>query len=211
MEQLVKALAATAELMGAQLSGASLSVMAKDFSGYDIQIIEAALRNVRLNHTRFTPSAIQAEIDKLNTNGRLGAEEAWALVPHDEYSSVVWTNEIAQAYGAVSDLIAAGDKVGARMAFKQAYERITAANKANGIDHKWEASLGHDPSGREVAVNEAVRLGRLTSQQALTLLPYKETEAVNNAVALLSDKSLTPEQKKIGREKMQAIKQLLKS
>lgn len=210
MEQLVKSLAATAELMGAQLYGPALSVMAKDFAGYDMRLMEAALRNVRLNHTRFSPAAIQTEIDRLNPDGRLGADEAWSLIPHDESATVVWTDEIAEAYSVASGLIADGDKIGARMAFKQAYDRITTSNKAMGIKPKWQASLGHDPHGRETAINEAVRLGRLTSQHAVTLLPYKETEVVNNAVALISDNSLTPEQKQIGKEKIQKIKLMLK-
>lgn len=211
MEQLVKMLAATAELMGAQLSGPALSVMAKDFSSYDVNLIEHALKNVRLNHTRFSPAAIQKEIEALHPDGRPGADEAWAMIPSNEYVSIVWNDEIIAAYNICKPLANEGDLVAARMAFKQAYDRLVAQNKMDGILPKWQVSLGYGQEGREEAVKRAVQMRRITPEQAQILLPYKDNDNIEKAVALLQEKPLTEEQKERNRSKMEAIKEMLRN
>ena len=66
---------------------------------------------------------------------------------------------------------AAGDKVGARMAFK---ERYASAGGAPGA--AWEVSEGLNPAGREPAILEALRLGHLTEDVARHLLPNTPEE-----------------------------------
>lgn len=96
-------------------------------------------------------------------DGRPGPEEAWAIaaLASDELDTVVWTDEIAQAYGVARHLQAAGDGVGARMAFKEAYTRIVDDARAARKPVQWLASLGHDPTLRDCAIAQAVALGRL--------------------------------------------------
>lgn len=209
MERLIQMLAATAELMGAQLSGVALAIMAKDFAEYDIQLIEKALKNVRLNQTRFTQAAIQKEIENLMPDGRPGADEAWAMYPHDEAVSAVITQEIAEAMQVAQPLINEGDMIAARMAFKEAYTRIVAHNKASDIPVKWFPSLGHCPEGREQTLKRAVELGRLTADHAQSLLPAPKDNPINQFIGemkFLTAQQLTDAERDLGRKKMAEIR-----
>jgi hypothetical protein len=214
MQRLIEALAATAEIMQADVSPVSLAVMAQDLQEYDQQLVLQAISRFRKEANRFSLSGIIAQIEKLNPNRRLLADEAWAIYPHDESSSAVITNEIAEAMSVAQPLLNEGDKVGARMAFKTAYERITENNKSMGIAPKWFPSLGSDASGREIAVKEAVRLGRLPTTAVQTLLPPPvDNQFTNNVIALkqamqIEDKS-TPEQIAKNKARIAEIKLML--
>ena len=70
-----------------------------------------------------------------------------------------------QAMTASSPVLEAGDKVGARMAFMSAYERLVIAARAEALPAKWEVSLGYDPARRVTAIESAVR-SKLISQEA---------------------------------------------
>ena len=169
MQQLLEYLAATAESMDKQLSPMSLAMMADDLKEYDENIVITALRNLRREQGKFTLGAIIKNIELLQPDGRLGAEEAWALYPHNEADSAVITDEMAQAMQAAQPLLQEGDKIAARMSFKEAYNRITTQNKMNGVKPKWFLSLGHRKEGRDIVIAEAVRLGRLTQDHAITI------------------------------------------
>jgi len=87
----------------------------------------------------------------------------------------VLTPEIQLAMQAAKPVMDLGDEVGARMAFRAAYDRLTDAARKAGTKPTWVVSLGHDPEGRINAVHQAQRLGRLTqdqAQQALVGLEY---------------------------------------
>lgn len=216
MEDLVKALAATAELMGYQLSGVALAVLAKDLSRYDFAIVQQALENVRRNQSRFNQAAIEKEIEFLMPDGRPGAEEAWAMWPHNESSSAVITDEMAEAMNIAGPLLAEGDKIGARMAFKEAYTRLVNEAKAIKKPVRWFASLGHDKEDREAVLKEAVRLGRLSQDHAQSLLPSpKEGGFVAGLLGDMklltkSDEVLTAEQKQKNRAHIAKIKDMLR-
>lgn len=96
-------------------------------------------------------------------DGRPGADEAWsnAITARDENETVVWTAEMAEAWGIASAVMTAGDETGARMAFRQAYDRLVAEARRAGARPTWQASLGHDPDRRNAAVAAAVDAGRL--------------------------------------------------
>jgi hypothetical protein len=213
-ERLLQALATTAELMNSQLSPGALAMMVKDLSAYSQENIYQALTNMRKTAKFFNLPTLIDELQKLSPNRRISADEAWALYPHNEADSAVITNEMAEAMGIAQTLLNEGDKIGARMAFKQAYDRIVETNKSNGIDPKWFASLGHEPEGRELVVKEAVRLGRLPSSSIQTLLPAPVDQNFTKGVMLLKstmqveDKS-TPEQIEKNKQRIAQIKQML--
>lgn len=105
-------------------------------------------------------------------DGHLPADEAWAIAIQamDESETVVWTQEIAEAWGAAKLIMQSGDEVGARMAFRSAYERRVTGSRANGRNAKWFPSLGHDPAKRAVALEAAadrLRLPHLAEQAAI--------------------------------------------
>jgi hypothetical protein len=112
------------------------------------------------------PADIVAQIEAAAPrDNRPGADEAWAIAirAKDEAATVVWTAEIAQAFGVARPVLDAGDKVGARMAFLEAYRGAVAEARRNGERAAWSTSLGSDPHQRDAAVRSAVALGYLPS------------------------------------------------
>lgn len=170
MQKLLEQIAVTAELMGQTISPTAAAMMAKEVSQYKREFVFEALTALRRESKgRFTLAAVIEQIERIDSDGRPGADEAWAMIPKDEYTSAVTSDEMMQALGVAQPLINDGDNIAARMAFKDAYVRIVENNKRNGIKPVWTPSLGHDKEGREAAMAEAVRLGRMTAQHAISL------------------------------------------
>ena len=144
--------------------------------------------HVSKNGKGITPADIGNLITAANPDGRPGADEAWAMLPYqDEAASVVMTEEMSEAFGIAQEV---DDKNGARMAFRDAYNRIVERNKRAGIPPKWFASLGHDHNGREIVLKEAVRLGRIGEAYAAGLLPPPITERGNAVLALVASNGM---------------------
>lgn len=131
-------------------------------------VANAFADHLRTNKFAPTPADIVDCIDRMYPDGRPGADEAWAMYPHDELASAVVTEEMHQAMYFASDI---QDQVAARMAFKEAYTRIVSTNKRAGIAPQWVATLGHEVDGRAPALAEAVRLGRIGAQMAIGMIP----------------------------------------
>jgi hypothetical protein len=117
------------------------------------------------------PSDILAKIEGEDLqDGRPGPEEAWAMcqAAADEARTVVWTNEMARAWGIAWPLLHQhGDEVGARMAFKEVYQRLLAEARSQRDPVTWSPTLGTCATMREEALRVAVDAGRLP----LTALP----------------------------------------
>lgn len=166
---ILKAIAVTAELTGSELSENAARVFAYDLAEHPKGAVLKALERCRRElKGRLTLADVLSRVAEMD--GRPSADEAWAMIPMDEATTVVWTDEMSKAFGVALPLIDS-DKTAARMAFKKAYERAVDEARQNNVKPKWRASLGHDPSGREHAVRKAVELGRLTAQHATQLLP----------------------------------------
>lgn len=179
-ERVLQALIVTAEVCGANLSEAAAEIMLHDLAEYPEGAVLAALADCRKTLTgRFSLAAIITRIE--GQDGRPGAEEAWAMLPRDEDESVAWTQEMRFAWGVAQPLLDEGDKVGARMAFKEAYTRKVEEHRSNNVPAEWEVSLGQDPHGRTAALDKAVRAGYIGKEHASRLLPYNsETSAVGS-------------------------------
>jgi hypothetical protein len=180
---------------------------------YSIEQVRAGFNAfVRNPSNKFsvTPAHIIEAIEQASPDGRPSADEAWALYPHDEAQSAVITDEIAESMQAAASLLDYGDRIGARMAFKDAYERIVARNKAAGIPVRWFPSLGTDHAGRELVINQAVKMGRLSHDHAKSLLPAPEGAKNMQEVLQLADRSMSADQKERNRERMATIKAMLK-
>jgi len=171
--ELIKALAATAELCGRTFSEEAARMLAYDLEGYDERAVMRALSRCRkeLKPGQFCAEAVISRID----DGRPGVEEAWAMLPHDEYTTTVWTEEMSAAWGVAYPLINEGETVAARMAFKEAYTKRVSEARDQRLPVRWTASLGHDKNGRETVLTDAMEKGRLTANQVSVLLPYHET------------------------------------
>lgn len=170
-EKLLQAIAVTAELTGTELSSTAATVMAADLAQYPEHQVLSALTKCRKElRGRMAIADVLSRID----DGRPGAEEAWAMIPKDESTSVVWTREMAEAFGVACPLIDSGDVIQARMAFIEVYKRKCQEARDNSEPVKWEPSLGHDKAGRESVLLEAAEKGRLTVQHVAGLLPYRD-------------------------------------
>ncbi len=207
MRKLLEQIAATAELMGHEISPAAAMVMAKDLEKYPIDVIGQALANLRReSKSRFSLAGVIEQIERLQPDGRPGADEAWAMIPKDEYASAVITEEMAEAYGIALPLLHDGDKIAARMAFKEAYQRIIEKNKLQGIPPKWFPSLGSDKESREVALDTALRLGRISHEHVQALLPPKGPIQTVEQLLALPSAQLSDEEKSQGLKRINELK-----
>ena len=142
---LLQAIAVTVELTGTSLSEDAARVMAQDLARYpENQVLPALTRCRREIRTRLTVADVVARLD----DGRPGPEQAWAMVPRDEAQSVVWTEEMAQAYGAAVPLIFEGDLVAAGIARHAVAHALGEAGQVRERalpDPRQDASAGIDP------------------------------------------------------------------
>jgi hypothetical protein len=146
----------------------SAALWFRSLARYDLGTVQAALDAHVLDPQRGrfvpTPADLIAQIDgSAADDGRPGPEEAWAVALRstNEAETVVWTAEIAEAIGIARPVLEAGDEVGARMAFREAYVRLVDAARRQHMPAAWTASLGFDHRLRAVAITAAVAAGRL--------------------------------------------------
>ena len=171
MTEIVQALAVTCELTGTDLSEGASRAMAFDLSQYpEHQVLAALVRCRRECRHRLTLADVITRLE----DGRPGPEEAWAMVPRDEASTVVWTDEIREAWGAALPILSDGDNIAARMVFLETYRKCVQRARDNRAEVNWTASLGHDPHGREAALRDAAERGRLPYEQVQKLIPHYE-------------------------------------
>lgn len=174
--ELIQALAATAELCGTNLSEPAAKLLLSDLAEYDERAVMVALSKCRRElKGRLTLAEIVSRID----DGRPGPEEAWAVLPFDEATSVVWTKEMSDAFWAAQPLIALGEMVQARMTFKEAYIHLVTEAREQRVPPTWQVSLGHDKAGRQPVLAAAVEKRRITATHARELIPnFDEVDTV---------------------------------
>ena len=149
---------------------------------YDWPVIEAALIQ-HVAECKFPPTPADL-IERLGAaDGRPGPEEAWsqALQAADEQETVVWTQEIAEAFATAKPVLDVGDEVGARKAFLEVYERLITKARRALRPAEWTVSLGHDPQRRLDVLRDAERRGRLPSPLVARLLPPDAQRASGDA------------------------------
>lgn len=166
-KELLEAVAVTAELTGTDFTPAAAKIFAEDLKAYPHDQVIKSLRRCRQEcKGRLSLADVISRLE----DGRPGADEAWAMIPIDERASCVWTDEMAAAYGVVASLMDE-DRIAARMAFKETYNRLVATARGEGRPPKWTPSLGWDAGGRQPVLEDAVRKGRLTLGHVAKLLP----------------------------------------
>jgi hypothetical protein len=152
---------------------AEIGIWFNQLSPYSPDVIRKAFAAYRIERPDFAPApnGIAARCTLLD--GRPDENEAWAvaLTSQDEAETVVWTDEMAGAFNLACPLLAAGDEIGARMAFKDAYKRLVQDARALKRPTNWSVSAGWDSGRRQVAVQKAVVAGLLAGPQPLLALP----------------------------------------
>ena len=152
-------------------------------SPYSLEEVQAAI-DTHLRKSQWMPKPSELVANIQGVVQRLGADEAWgrALAASDESETVVWTDEIAEAWWAALPIWQSGDEIGARMAFREAYNRIT---RDRHVPPRVQVSIGHDTQRRAEVLIDAVARGLLTSDHpAVKMLPSPEGD---NSVARLMD------------------------
>lgn len=143
---------------GRQLSQRAMTMVFEALAEYPLSIVELAIAQ-HVKQSKFAPTP--SDIVEIITSGRKhwAADEAWGLVlkSFDELETVVMTREMLAAKSQIQEIYNSGDTVGARMAFRAAYDRIIRSSPAP----VWQVSAGYDPQRRADAVIEAVNQGLL--------------------------------------------------
>lgn len=172
----IKAVCVTAELCGRTFTEAAASVFCHDLSAYPEEAVIAALARCRREVKGVLTT--QDVISRLD-DGRPGVEQAWAMTPTGEADTVVWTTEMAEAHAACVPLLEAGDKIGARMTFKEVYTKLVTKAVAAGAPVEWAASLGWDLEKRKRVLAAAVTEGKLpalAAREECPALPLTKAE-----------------------------------
>ncbi|WP_341237908.1 hypothetical protein [uncultured Limnobacter sp.] len=205
--KIIDALTVVAEITGANLTVPAIKGIAMELAQHpEHEVLKALAKCKRECKYRLTLADILERIDQ--SCGFIGSDEAWSLACQamDESATVVMTQQIAEAWAVARDVLP--DKVGARMAFREVYNRLVEQAKDSGQKPVWFASLGHDTQGREVALNQAVQLGRLSMNQVQQLLPAPEK--VSPAVALLVNQMAERSKPEVAQAALLALKSKLK-
>jgi len=166
--ELIEAVAVTAELCGREISAGAARVMLADLDGFPEPAVLGALKRCRREvRGALTVQDIVSRLD----DGRPGPDEAWSLIPQDDVRSVVWSEEMAAAFGVALPLLVDGDRTAARFAFREAYVKLVGDARDQRRPVRWSPSLGTDRQGKELAMREAVEKGRISVEKARELVP----------------------------------------
>lgn len=164
---------------------------------------------------RFAPTPSDVlQIIRERTGGLWpAADEAWAIAIQamDEGATVVWTEEIAEAWGAAQSVMQGGDEVGARMAFRDCYRRLVRQAQEQGRKPRAWASLGHEVERRAPALQEAVNRGLLTEEQAQMYLPPPEDPEGKAIAGLLGGKvSIHPSSSAVFKARLESLRNAIR-
>lgn len=119
------------------------------------------------------------------TDDWLGSHEAWAIAEKSigfdgQELTVIWTEQMAQAFSRCEELIKTGDKyqrAEAKKIFCDAYDRLVTQAKDQGLKPIYVTSLGTDKDQAIAAIKQAEVDGFLTAPVAQAQLEHKQTEA----------------------------------
>ena len=144
------------------------------------------------------------------TDDWLGSHEAWAIAEKSigfdgQELTVIWTDQMAQAFSRCEELIKTGDKyqrAEAKKIFCDAYDRLVTQAKDQGLKPIYVTSLGTDKDQAIAAIKQAEVDGFLTAPDATALLEHKQTK--------LEQLSESERYKTIAQEALAKIKDLIK-
>jgi len=119
------------------------------------------------------------------TDDWLGSHEAWAIAEKSigfdgQELTVIWTEQMAQAFSRCEDLVKTGDKyqrAEAKRIFCDAYDRLVTQAKDQGLKPIYVTSLGTDKDQAIAAIKQAEVDGFLPAPEAALQLEHKQTSA----------------------------------
>lgn len=172
-EYLTELISATSEVIGSPLKPTTVMMMVEDLTEYPFDDTKKALNLCRKEcKGRLTLADI---IERLTT-GLPSADEMFAQIAEwclDETKTFVLP-EIAfraceETNGGVYDALMAGDRTGARMAYKSAYERLAKAHTGS---LNYVVRIGTDREQSEAVIIDAIKQGKLEQKNVKALLPH---------------------------------------
>jgi hypothetical protein len=120
------------------------------------------------------PADIFDILNEQAPGGHPGADEAWGMVLRlmaDPDETAVMTDEMAEAWGQCASVYEIGDEVGARVTFRDTYNRLVSRSRAAGIKPAWTVYRGTHADLCVRRVQEAIRMGRLSDTALAGYLP----------------------------------------
>lgn len=199
-------IAATMAVYEKQMTTSVVDIFFSALSPYDFAVVREALnRHIQDPEVgRFAPKPadlIRQIVSAKSSDGRPGRDEAWAIAQNaqDESKTVIVTEEILAALDVARPLLEMRDKVAARLAFVEAYDRLLAEKRAAAQPMEWIVSYGTDKHQRVAAIEKAVIRGQLEAPRAANLIAHEKQEPISNeglAIAglLTGTKAATPEE-----------------
>jgi len=159
-----------ADYHGADFSPQKVLWLVEDLEGYGVDVIEASWRKYRKSDRgRFMPTAFDliANIQ----DGRPTAVEAFAMLPHGEDDTVVWTDEMREAWNAAKSHLREKRSSLAYSAFKDRYESLVLEARKNRLEPKWCVSRGISGGSCDAILADAVQKGRISLDYAQQFAP----------------------------------------
>ena len=188
--EIVKALAVVSEVMGTEVSPAAAQLMVGELSAYPANAVLKALRRcARECKHRLVLADVIERID----DTRPGADAAWGAFPKTDEEAGVVTDEMLAAWGAARKLYADGDKIGARMAFRERYDAEVMAARTEGRPVVWRITAGWDKTATEGAAIEAMQRGLIEPAHALAWIAPDRHHAALQAAGLPALAAPNPE------------------
>ena len=184
-------------------------VWGEGLAGFDDAVLNKAVADF-LRTSRFKPHLADL-IDrcKAQLDGDwLGADEAWSRIAKSESESCMLTNESAEAWNIARPLLESRDTNGARMAFRDAYNRLTDKAKLEGRRPVYFPSWGADTDGRIQMLSSAVKCGQIGIDRAIEVLPEHAVEVIR-MVGVKNHPLLAPPSEE-GKQRVKALLLTLK-
>lgn len=167
---------------GKTFSDASMTFVFDVLSEYPLSAIGQALKlHAKVSNFAPMPADVIKIINAHTGMRRLPADEAWAMMPIGEYDkgknsphtiekTVVWTDEMAEAYKSASVFLDDGDKIAARMAFKSAYDRLCSDAELKHKPVVWRIVPGYDKEEAKLVLQSHVANGHISQDAANKVL-----------------------------------------
>lgn len=200
--------------VGQELTAEAAADWYDEFEGYPLAALAAAFRRHRRDSPYPPkPSDLYRHLDGGGADaGRPTPDEAWGLLRRfvdDEAETGVLSEEMREAWAVCHPVLAAGDGVGARRAFIDAYGRAVAAARERREPARWTVTLGADPKLREARLREAVVAGRLSADHVRALLPGPGAGSLEQVAGLLEGPGASDQERRTA-ERFRALAALLR-
>lgn len=189
-----KLLAASMSIYERQITTSVVDLFFAAMGQYSLEVVREALSRHLQDPEggRFAPKPadlIRQIVSAKASDGRPGREEAWSIAQRamDESETVLVSEEILSALSVARPLLEVRDKVAARLAFVEYYDRLVGDKRASGVPFEWLVSLGEDKNRRAQVIQQAKVAGLLPPAKAQALLEnHREDGISNDGLAVLA-------------------------